>query len=79
MIRDAPVLRVHLSVATSDVRTWIEQQRDPDPPAPWVGDDPMSRPRVTIGTFGDISYRDLASGKVEARARSRRSSPRSVR
>jgi hypothetical protein len=31
----------------------------------------MSRPRLPIGTFGDFSYRPLASGHILARARYR--------
>ncbi|WP_419818764.1 hypothetical protein [Glaciibacter flavus] len=31
----------------------------------------MSRPRLSIGTFGDITTRTLPSGQVEARTRYR--------
>ncbi len=31
----------------------------------------MSRPRLSIGTFGDFGYRSLVSGQVLARARYR--------
>jgi len=27
----------------------------------------MARPRLTIGTFGDITVRTMSSGRVEAR------------
>ncbi|WP_259363312.1 helix-turn-helix domain-containing protein [Microbacterium esteraromaticum] len=57
----------HLKFALSDVRTWIEQQRDPEPPVFPEGDDPMSRQRLTIGTFGEIGHLVRWPAQVEPR------------
>lgn len=49
----------HLKFALSDVRIWIEQQRDPESPVSPREGDPVSRQRLTIGTLGEIG--NLAS------------------
>jgi len=56
----------HLKFAVSDVRRgWRSTAKPP------TGGDPMSWPRLTIGTVGDITIRKLASGRFEARTRYR--------
>src|SRR5690606_4753660 len=57
----------HLKFAVSDVRIGVEQQRDLDPPSR-PGGDPMSRPRLAIGTFGDIGTLRTPGGRYTARA-----------
>lgn len=58
----------HLKFAVSDVRIWIEQQRDGAQISP---PDAMSRPRLPIGTFGTIGFQTASTGRVTARARYR--------
>lgn len=63
----------YVMFALFDVKVWIEQQRDPARAGSALhgGGARVSRSRQPIGSFGDVSYRVLASGHILARARYR--------